>query len=42
MHLCHEEVLAMCAALPWLGFALTWARVRFRRWKKHPTKAIRG
>jgi len=33
MHICGEEIMALAAALPFIGAAAAWARVRWRRWR---------
>lgn len=31
MHICHEEVAAIVSALPFLGWAWTWLRMKLKR-----------
>ena len=33
-HICGDEIMAFMMAVPVLGFALTWAKNKYRAWRK--------
>ena len=33
MHWCADETLALLAALPFVGFAFSWVRMKWRAWR---------